>query len=66
MRPAPSQRLIAMLGVVLCIFMVLMKIVPAIPGHFTVYEWLGLALWISLGVGLNWRERATSAVSAVS
>jgi amino acid transporter len=64
MRPAPSQRLIAMLGVVLCIFMVLMKIVPAIPGHFTAYEWLALALWILLGVGLNWRERVTSAVSA--
>jgi hypothetical protein len=29
--------------------MLLMKIVPAIPGHFTMYEWLALAIWIALG-----------------
>jgi hypothetical protein len=27
----------------------LMKVVPAIPGHFTVYEWLVLGIWIALG-----------------
>jgi hypothetical protein len=31
------------------IAMMLMKIVPAIPGHFTVYEWLALGIWILLG-----------------
>ena len=66
MRPAPSQRLIAGLGVVLGIFMVLMKILPFIPGHFTTYEWLALATWILLGMALNWRERATSTISAGS
>jgi amino acid transporter len=60
MKPAPSQRLIAMLGVVLCIFMVLMKIVPAIPGHFTAYEWLALAAWILLGTALHRREQASA------
>jgi hypothetical protein len=29
--------------------MMLMKVVPAIPGHFTIYEWLALAIWIALG-----------------
>jgi hypothetical protein len=29
--------------------MTLMKVVPAIPGHFTVYEWLALGIWIVLG-----------------
>jgi hypothetical protein len=29
--------------------MMLMKIVPAIPGHFTEYEWLALGMWILLG-----------------
>jgi hypothetical protein len=33
--------------------MLLMKVVPAIPGHFTVYEWLALAIWIALGVLLR-------------
>jgi APA family basic amino acid/polyamine antiporter len=32
------------------IAMTLMKVVPAIPGHFTVYEWLALGIWIALGV----------------
>jgi basic amino acid/polyamine antiporter, APA family len=64
MRPALGQRFVAALGVVLCIFMVLMKIVPAVPGHFTTYEWLALAMWILLGMALNWRERAASTVSA--
>ncbi|HXZ41318.1 MAG TPA: APC family permease [Terriglobales bacterium] len=63
-QPAPSQRVVAALGVVLCILMVLMKVVPVVPGHFTVYEWLALATWILLGLALNWRERATGTVSA--
>jgi hypothetical protein len=62
MRPAPRQRFVAALGVVLCILMVLMKIAPAIPGHFSAYEWLALAIWILLGLVLNWRTgKAVSA-----
>jgi hypothetical protein len=26
-----------------------MKVVPAIPGHFSIYEWIALAIWIVLG-----------------
>jgi hypothetical protein len=29
--------------------LMLMKVVPAIPGHFTAYEWLALGIWILLG-----------------
>jgi hypothetical protein len=29
--------------------MMLMKVVPAIPGHFSAYEWLALGIWIALG-----------------
>jgi len=64
MRPARGQRFVAALGVVLCTLMVLMKIAPAVPGHFSAYEWLVLAIWISLGVALNWRERNARVVSA--
>jgi amino acid transporter len=39
----------ATLGLVVAIAMLLMKVVPAIPGHFTVYEWLALGIWIALG-----------------
>jgi len=41
--------LVATLGLLVAIAMLLMKVVPAVPGHFTIYEWLALAIWIALG-----------------
>jgi basic amino acid/polyamine antiporter, APA family len=41
--------LVASLGLLVAIAMLLMKVVPAIPGHFTAYEWLALGIWIALG-----------------
>ena len=41
------------------IAMLLMKIVPAIPGHFTAYEWLALGIWIALG-GIAHRRRTNA------
>jgi APA family basic amino acid/polyamine antiporter len=41
--------LVAVFGLLVAIAMMLMKVVPAIPGHFTVYEWLALGIWIALG-----------------
>jgi hypothetical protein len=29
--------------------MILVKLVPLVPGHFTRYEWLALALWAGAG-----------------
>jgi APA family basic amino acid/polyamine antiporter len=49
LRPPPVQRLVAAVGVLVGLMMILMKVVPAIPGHFTVYEWLALAIWIACG-----------------
>jgi APA family basic amino acid/polyamine antiporter len=45
-----AERLVASLGLLVAIAMLLMKVVPAIPGHFTVYEWLALGSWVALGV----------------
>ena len=64
MRPAAGQRLIALIGVVLCILMLLMKVLPVVPGHFTGYEWLALAVWILVGGALGLRQWATRTVSA--
>jgi len=44
-----AERLLAGFGLLVAIAMLLMKVVPAIPGHFTVYEWLALGIWIALG-----------------
>jgi hypothetical protein len=26
-----------------------MKLIPRVPGHFTIYEWLALGIWILIG-----------------
>jgi hypothetical protein len=31
------------------LLMILVKILPLVPGHFTRYEWLALAIWATLG-----------------
>ena len=51
--------LVAGFGLFVAIAMMLMKVVPAIPGHFTVYEWLALGIWIVLGAIA--RRRASDA-----
>jgi len=44
-----KERAIAWFGLAVGIAMALMKVVPFVPGHFTVYEWIALAVWIGLG-----------------
>ena len=44
-----GEWIVAGFGLLVAIAMLLMKVVPAIPGHFTVYEWLALGIWIALG-----------------
>src|SRR5208337_942862 len=43
------ERFVAGFGLLVAVAMLLMKVVPAIPGHFTVYEWLAFGIWIVLG-----------------
>ncbi len=44
-----SQRAVAVLGLLVAVAMALMKVIPSVPGHFSVYEWLALAIWCALG-----------------
>jgi amino acid transporter len=55
MGPRPLQRLIAGFGVAVGALMILMKILPGIPGRFTGPEWLALAIWAVLGAALGLR-----------
>ena len=50
MKLSTTERAVAWFGLTVGIAMALMKLVPAIPGHFTIYEWLAMAFWIALGV----------------
>jgi hypothetical protein len=51
------------LGIVVGTGMILMKVVPVLPGHFSRYEWIALVAWISLGVALNKREKVLAQVT---
>src|SRR6266568_3671390 len=64
MTTAVRGRLVAGVGIAVCVGMILMKVAPQIPGHFNGYEWLALAIWAFIGVGLGWRRRALSTASA--
>jgi basic amino acid/polyamine antiporter, APA family len=54
---SPIEWLVASLGLLVAVAMMLMKIIPAIPGHFTAYEWLALGIWIALGAIAHRRNR---------
>jgi basic amino acid/polyamine antiporter, APA family len=43
------ERGVATVGLLVGIAMILMKIIPRVPGHFTAYEWLALAIWVGVG-----------------
>jgi hypothetical protein len=63
MRPARGERIVAASGMVVGTGMILMKVVPVLPGHFSRYEWIALVAWISLGVALNKREKVLAQVT---
>jgi basic amino acid/polyamine antiporter, APA family len=44
-----AERAVAWFGLAVGIAMALMKVVPLVPGHFTIHEWLALGVWITLG-----------------
>jgi amino acid transporter len=50
MKLSALERAVAWFGLTVGIAMALMKLIPIIPGHFTLYEWLALGIWIALGV----------------
>ena len=49
MRPTIGASLIAVVGALVGLAMVLMKLLPFVPGSFSKWEWLALVLWIILG-----------------
>jgi len=56
-RPQWQVRAAAFFGIIVTTLMVLAKVVPIVPGHFTRYEWIALAAWAGLGwlVSMPWR-----------
>ncbi len=60
------ERAIAMLGVLVAGSFALLKIVPAVPGHFTLMEYVWLAVWIGVGAVSGLRNMSSNASSAKS
>ena len=52
-RPAPGERLVAVAGMTVAVLLVLMKILPFVPGHFSRYEWLALIVWAAIGLAVR-------------
>jgi APA family basic amino acid/polyamine antiporter len=51
-------RIIAGLGIAISLLLTLMKLVPAFPGHFSLAEWIALAIWLALGLAFYRRGPA--------
>ena len=50
MNPPARERAIAILGALVSFAMVLMKVLPYVPGNFSRWEWLALGLWLVTGI----------------
>jgi hypothetical protein len=50
-------RAIAILGMTISALLILMKLVPAIPGHFIGAEWIALGAWLAIGLLLHRRPK---------
>ncbi|MGB8473105.1 MAG: APC family permease [Candidatus Acidiferrum sp.] len=58
------MRVITGLGICVSFLLMLMKLIPAFPGHFTHAEWLAFGIWLLLGVILHRRPEPVAAQPA--
>jgi len=54
----PRLRATAAFGAIVSLLFVLMKLLPALPGHFSATEWLAFGTWLALGALLRRRPAA--------
>ncbi len=66
MKPSGKESIAVAVGLTVTAVLVLMKVVPAIPGHFTVYEWIAMAAWSALGLALHRGARQPALAPAVA
>ncbi len=53
MRPAAMDRALAIIGVLVGASLMLMKLAPVVPGHFTRWEFFALGCWLALGAAMH-------------
>lgn len=59
MKPHGLGRAAAIFGVIVTSIMILVKLVPLVPGHFTWHEWFALGIWAALGTAIHKSRRRT-------
>jgi len=64
MHPALVGRVAALFGLLVTSLMILVKVVPFVPGHFSRYEWAALAIWTGIGLLLRHSRSREAAQSA--
>jgi basic amino acid/polyamine antiporter, APA family len=57
LKPNLAGRMAASFGTLVTLLMILVKVLPIVPGHFTIYEWIALALWAVLGAAMRFSGR---------
>ena len=50
MKPKGMRRWAAVFGLLVTSVMILVKLAPWVPGHFTWHEWLALGIWVVLAI----------------
>jgi amino acid transporter len=53
------RRMIGYVGAMIAILLIMMKVVPMVPGSFGVYEYIALFAWIALGFTM-WKRRGAN------
>lgn len=61
LKPSGWAQAAAAFGLLITTLMVLGKLVPLVPGHFSRYEWIALAVWLTLGALIRTRTKAKDA-----
>ena len=56
LKPNLAGRVAAGFGVLVTLLMILVKVLPIVPGHFTGYEWMALTFWALLGVAMRFSK----------
>jgi APA family basic amino acid/polyamine antiporter len=64
MKLSAAGKAIASIALIVAIAMVLMKLIPRVPGHFTMYEWIALAVWIAIGAAFGYRNISQRPIEA--
>ena len=57
LEPSAFGRVAAATGIVVTLLVLAMKVLPTVPGHFSIYEWIALLLWIVLGLLLRRKSK---------